>query len=251
MDEATTVSPAIVSAPALAAALQRWRLSQPFPPWDEALAPRALAPMYRLSAGSVADEVKSASQLVGDVAERLRRLTRAYGEWRIFEAGPYFDLTPAQVALLTRIVERAATVHVVFYVDALLPTFQSLHAYAAAMPTAAMLSTEHAGMIYATLAGHWQRMLEVIDGVRSSLRHDINFLAFNGAREEQERWARLQPGAARHSDAPWSSIRVAACPTLTLAVDFPIPAFRQPGRKRRLMRTWQRLHRQPTNRMFR
>ena len=203
--------------------------------------------MYRLSTGSVADEIRSASQLVGDVAERLRRLTRAYGEWRVFEAGPYFDLTPAQVRLLTRIVERAATVHVAFYVDAVLPAFRAAHIYAATQTTTATVSTEHAEMIYATLAGHWQRMLEVIDGVRSNLQHDISFLAYSGGREEQERWARIRPTSSHRSDAPWFSTSNGACPTRTLTVDFPLPAFRQPGRKRRLMRTWQRLYRRPTD----
>lgn len=257
------MSSAIVSAPALAAALQSWRLYEPFPPWHEALAPHALPPMYRLPAGSVADEVQSATRLVGEVAERLRRLKRAYGEWRVFEPGPYFDLTPMQVALLTRVVERAATVHVIFFVDALLPTFQTVHryAYTAHRYTAHRYATqqiavetsgaEHDETIYTTLAGHWQHMLEVINGVRAELRRDIGFLAFSGAVEEQARWERVLPGSSRNPATPWASTPASALPTLTLSVDFPMPAFRQPGRKRRLMRTWQRLYHQRASRTIR
>jgi len=190
-------------------------------------------------------------RLVGETAERLRRLTRAYGEWRVFEAGPYFDLTVAQAGLLTRVVERAATVHVVFYVDALLPSFQDAHRTAAQAAMQAAASVEHDEMIYRMLAGQWRRLLEVIDTVRTALAHDINFLAFNGAMEEQARWAHVQHGAPGSPIAPWTLTPACALPTLTLSVDFPIPAFRQPGRKRRLMRTWQRLHRWPTDRTIR
>ena len=250
MDETTTASPALVSAPALAAALQQWRPHNPLPPWDEALAQHTLAPMYRLSASSIVDEIQSATRLVGEVTERLRRLARAYGEWRVFEPGPYFDLTPAQVALLTRVVERAATVHVVFFVDVLLPSFQAAYQTAARMSLSVNASAEQHEMIYATLTGHWQRMLEIIDGTRTEMQHDISFLAFNGAAEEQARWAHVSPNTITGSTAPWALTPASALPTLTLAVDFPLPAFRQPGRKRRLMRTWQRLYRQPANRKY-
>lgn len=211
--------------------------------------------MYRLKPGSVTEEAHAAVQLAGEVAERMRRLPRAYGEWRIFEPGPYFDLTPAQVALLTRIVERAATVHVVFFLDALLPAFQAVHAYAAQMAMA-MGSTEQDEMIYATLAARWQRMLGVVDAARRHLHDDIRFLALNGAKEEQERWLGTQYLRQNLKQnlkqdmldiqqnmlaaAPWASPERSS--TLTLSIDFPLPAFRQPGRKRRLRRTWQRLY---------
>lgn len=207
--------------------------------------------MYRLSTGNVAEEATSATQLVGDVAERLRRLARAYGEWRIFEAGPYFDLTPTQVTLLTRVVERAETVHVVFFVDALLPAFQAVHRYAAAQAAMTPTTSEHIETIYTTLVAHWQRMLEVFEEVRSRLRHDISFLAFSGAAEEQTRWAHVRPSANANASAPWALTPASVLPTLTLSVDFPLPAFRQPGRKRRLRRTWQRLFRRPTGRTIR
>jgi hypothetical protein len=231
----------IVSVPALAASLRGWRIRDPFSPVDGALEIHALAPMYRLSAGTVVEETHAATQVAGEVAERLRRLTRAYGEWRVFEPGPYFDLSPAQVSLLTRVVERASTVHVVFFVDALLPAFQAVQRYAAQVAMATG-SAEQDETIHATLTGHWRRMLDVIEAARTHLSDDISFLAFSGAAEEQERWMRSQRSGRIDPVAPWSSLERSAVPTLTLSVDFPMPAFRQPGRKRRLLRMWQRLY---------
>ena len=232
------------------AALQNWRRRQPIPPWDEALTQRTLAPMYRVSASSIAEEIQAATRLVNEMTDRLHRLMRAYGEWNIFEPGPYFDLTPTQVALLTRVVERTATVHVVFYVDALLPAFQAVHQYAARHQFSTPASAEQDEMIYTTLAGHWQRMLEVVRGARMELRHNIGFLAFSGEVEEQARWAHVQAHVGHGLALPWASTPASVLPTLTLSVDFPLPAFRQPGRKRRLQRTWQRLYRQPAHRNF-
>jgi hypothetical protein len=137
-------------------------------------------------------------------------------------------------------VERAATVHVTFCLDVLLPAFQNVHAYAAqvAMTTG---SAEQDETIYTTLTAHWQRMLTVIGAARHHLHQDIGFLALNGASEQQERWIRVQR-TKQGLAAPWASLERSATPTLTLSIDFPLPAFRQPGRKRRLMRTWQRLY---------
>ncbi|MCS6827155.1 MAG: hypothetical protein NZ553_11120 [Caldilinea sp.] len=227
--------------PALALALHRWRQRVPLPPVDEALKTPALAPMYRLSAGSVAEEARAAAQLTAEVAERMRRLTRAYGEWRIFEPGPYFDLTPRQVELLTRIAERVSTVHVIFYIDALLPAFQAVQNYAAHM-TPNQGSVEQIEMIHETLLERWRRLLEVIDDARVHLAEDVNFLGLSGAREEQEHWLPMQRVAGLNGSADWLLAGRRTLPSLTLSIDFPLPAFRQPGRKRRLMRTWRRLY---------
>jgi hypothetical protein len=232
-------SAAAASIPALAAALRAWQTGAQVISNATALQPRTLAPMYRLTTGSVEAEAHAAAQLVTEVAERLRRLKRAYGEWRTFEPGPYFDLTPAQVALLTRVTERVATVHVLFYVDALLPAFQSVQLYAARFPVHRG-STEQSDMVYTTLASHWRRMLEVVTAVQQRLRHDIDFLALSAAAEEQERWAPAQRLTGTISDPPWCVQRRGDLPSLTLSIDFPLPAYRQPGRKQRLRRTWQR-----------
>ena len=89
---------AVVSVPALAAALRRCEQGNPIPPAGATLDAQQLVPMYRLAPGTVEDEAHAAAQLVNEVGERMRRLAGAYGEWRLFEAGPYFDLSPAQVA---------------------------------------------------------------------------------------------------------------------------------------------------------
>lgn len=233
------IQTAAASIPALAAALRAWQTGAPVVSVAGVLPPRTLAPMYRLVAGAVDAEAQAAAQLTTEVAERLRRLKRAYGEWHTFEPDPYFDLTPAQVALLTRVTERVATVHVAFYVDALLPAFQETQHYAARF-AAHSGSTEHSDMVYTTLASHWRRMLAVVDAVHRRLRHDIDFLALNAAAEEQERWAPVQRLAETSAEQPWCGQARHLFPSLTLSIEFPLPAHRQPGRKRRLRRTWQR-----------
>ena len=60
------------------------------------------------------------------------------------------------------------------------------------------------------------------------------YLALNGAAEERWRrqaaWQRpAAPGVAAHLLPALATI-----PTLTLITDFPLPAWRQPGRRRRL-----------------
>jgi len=238
-DPVQTLTTTAVSIPALAAALCAWQSGAPITPIGAVLQSRLLAPMYRLPAGSIDVESHAAAQLVSEVAERLRRLQRAYGEWRTFEPGPYFDLTPAQVNLLTRVTERVATVHVVFYVDALLPTFQATQAYAARFAVYCG-SAEHSDTVTATLASHWRRMLATVEAVHARLRHDIDFLALSAAAEEQERWIAHQRLVGASNDQPWGAPGNHRLPSLTLSIEFPLPAYRQPGRKRRLRRTWQR-----------
>lgn len=235
---------AIVSIPALAAALRAWQRGAGVAPVTAALEPWRLAPMYRLPAGAVAQEADAAAQLAAEVAERLRRLARAYGEWRLFEPGPYFDLTPAQVATLTRVTERVATVRVIVYLDALLPAFRTVATFAASTP-AHMGSAEHSDMVYTTLTAHWERMLEVVHGARRRLHDNISFLAHNGAAEEQERWREAPRSGPGKTAGPWWATDWHAAPTLTLSIEFPLPAYRQPGRTRRLRRTWQRRYRLP------
>lgn len=228
-----------VSIPALAAALCAWQRGAPVTPIGEVLQPRLLAPLYRLPAGGIDVESHAAAQLVSEVAERLRRLQHAYGEWRTFEPGPYFDLTPTQASLLTRVTERVATVNVVFYVDALLPAFQATQAYAARF-AAYCGSAEHSDTVAATLASHWRRMLAIVEAVHARLRQDIDFLALSAAAEEQEHWIARQRLSETGNDQPWCARGNHRLPSLTLSIEFPLPAYRQPERKRRLRRIWQR-----------
>ena len=193
--------------------------------------------MYRLAPGTVEDEAHAAAQLVNEVGERMRRLAGAYGEWRLFEAGPYFDLSPAQVALLIHLSERVSTVHAIFFVDPLLPAFQAAHACASATFQRADAGFD-AGRLD-EMVRRWQRLIAVVDLARRHLSDDIAFLSLNAGLEEQEHWAHQSPVVAERV-TPWHSNGRLALPTLTLAFDFPLPAFRQPGRLRRLRRSRQR-----------
>lgn len=225
--------------PALAAALRRAEQGAAIPPVDAALDARLLAPMYRLAPGSVEEEAHAAALLVGEAGERMRRLARAYGEWHLFEPGPYFDLAPAQVERLTHISERVSTVHALFFIDPLLPAFQAAHRCAMTefQPAVAGLGAEGLDEVLE----RWRRLVAVIDLARRHLSEDIAFLSLNAGIEEQERWAVAVPSAPERA-LPWHATGRLALPTLTLAVDFPLPAFRQPGRLRRLRRSHQRRH---------
>ena len=84
-----------------------------------------LVPMYRVDGENALTEAMTAAHLASTVAERLRRLASAYGEWDQFEPAPYFDLLPMQAVQIVSIVERVSTVHVTFFADVLLPSFQA------------------------------------------------------------------------------------------------------------------------------
>lgn len=209
----------------------------PIPPAGTTLDAQQLVPMYRLASGTVEDEAHAAAQLVNEVGERMRRLAGAYGEWRLFEPGPYFDLAPAQVALLIHLSERVSTVHAVFFVDPLLPAFQA--ARICASNTFQRAATGFDANDFDEMVERWHRLVAVVDLARRHLSEDIAFLSLNAGIEEQERWASFAPIVAERG-TPWHAGGRLALPTLTLAVDFPLPAFRQPGRLRRLRRSRQR-----------
>jgi hypothetical protein len=81
---------------------------------------------------------------------------------------------------------------------------------------------------------HWQRLVSVIRATRALLDNEIAFWAANGSSDERARWR----WAWATDPAPGISAELlpslAQTPTLTLAVDFPLPTYRQPGRRRRL-----------------
>lgn len=232
---------AILSTPALAAALRTLGRT-PLPPLP-VLEPRQLSPMYRLTAGDLEQEATAAAHLAAELAERLRRLNQAYGEWDLFEPGPYFDLQPEQTELLVHVVERVSTVHVCFYVDALLPAFQAAvaHLHMELAPSFGRNGADAQEQIAAQeqMAAHWRRLVAVMHGARQRLEHDTGFLITNNAGEERARWraAWQQPAAPL---LPELTPRLPDTPTLTLSTDFPLPAYRQPGRLRRLRRAQQR-----------
>ena len=58
------------------------------------------------------------------LAERLRRLPRAYPHWHRFDPAAYFDLHPHQVEAMVRIEALGATLDVTIYADFLSPAFR-------------------------------------------------------------------------------------------------------------------------------
>ena len=231
----------ILSTPALAATLRTLgRLDSP-PPSPPVLEPHLLTPMYRISGGSVEQVAAAAAHLVSDLAERLRRLAAAYGEWRTFEAEPYFDLYGEQVQLLVHIAERVSTVYVAFYVDALLPSFQAAVDCLAYELAPARFQNGAFVQAQAAMSEHWQRLLAVQQAAREHLAHDAGFLAANGAGEERNRWRTAWQSPPPAGLAPLLAPPLLETPTLTLSIEFPLPAYRQPGRLRRLRRARRRL----------
>ena len=82
---------------------------------------------------------------------------------------------------------------------------------------------------------HWQKLDAVIRATRVLLDNEISFWAANGSSDERARWRWAwandpAPGVDGGLLPPLAQIS-----TLTLAVDFPLPAYRQPGRRRRLI----------------
>lgn len=230
----------ILSTPTLAAALRtlgRAADPLPFPP---VLEPHLLTPMYRVSGGDVEQEAASAAHLVSDLAERLRRLAAAYGEWRTFEPEPYFDLYGEQARLLVHMAERVSTVYVTFYVDALLPSFQAAVDCLALELAPARFQHGAYAQAQAEMGERWLRLITVLQGARQHLANDAGFLASNGAGEERSRWRAAWQAPPPPGLAPLLAPALAETPTLTLSFEFPLPAWRQRGRLRRLRRAQQR-----------
>jgi hypothetical protein len=209
-------------------------------PTPEALAPHLLTPMYRVARGDTAQEAASAARLISDLAERLRRLAGAYGEWQQFEVEPYFDLHSEQADLLVNVAERVSTVHVTIYADSLLPSFQSAVDFLAQELAPARFRNGAYPAAQEVMREHWRSLVMVIERTRAYLADDAGFLAGNGAGEERSRWRRAWQTPAPVGLLPALAPSLAATPTLTLSIEFPLPAARQPGRLRRLRRARQR-----------
>jgi len=232
----------LLSAPALAVALRTLDGSRYRLPPALALNERLLPPMYRVRGENAAVEIESATRMIGEIVERLRRLTGAYGEWRDFDVPAYFDLPAASAATLVRVVERVSTVHVLFYTDPLLPTFQRASNFWAAAFIPAYAHHQETPEAYRhfwqelqpTMAAQWQGLVQVLTGVRNRLIEDIGFLTTSGALDERLRWQRQWRTGAVPGLQEIVQMDLAAVPTLTLALDFSLPTHRQPHRLRRL-----------------
>lgn len=225
--------------------------------------------MYRLQAHTVTQEIDHAVRVVEETAERLRRLASAYGEWQTFDASAYFDLTPTQATSLVYLVERVSSVHVRFFTDLLLPSFQHAvtgwqmdyapgyvglrHELRTGLPTANGMRNENGNGAFARavqpqMLAHWDRVLAVIDGVYRRLAGDIILLSMSGAEEERNRWRHYwQMNPQLGLDAALLPA-LASLRTLTLTFDFPLPINRQPDRLRRLRYNRQRRNRRSAQR---
>ncbi|MCD6290706.1 MAG: hypothetical protein J7M34_09415, partial [Anaerolineae bacterium] len=85
-----------------------------------------LVPAYRVrETEDVGREARLLASAVAILAERVVRLENAYGRWRPFEPGPYFDLRPQHAALMCEIEERGNLVHVRLYADLLSPSVRA------------------------------------------------------------------------------------------------------------------------------
>lgn len=251
-------APALRSLPGLAAALRTTgrRTFQLVP--EPILRDRALVPMYRVSNHLHAREVHDAVQSVETITERLRRLSAAYGEWQVFDPSAYFDLTDPQIGALVHVSERVSTVHVTFYADLLLPTFRRavrywaghfVNAHAAAFTTPGVHNrTTHFDDDFAhdaqpEMVRLWRSLHTIVEEVRATLADDPGFMATLATREEQANWYGYWDEAATAGIADELLPSLGAVPTLTLMYEFPLPAYRQSGRRRRLRQNRERRRR--------
>lgn len=252
----STATLALSSSPAFAAALRAMASPGGFAAlWQSQ---SELVPMYRITGTDVNSEIDAASRVLSEVLERLRRLHDAYGEWQLFDIPAYFDLTESQAAALIHVSERVSTVHVTFYADLLLPTFQQSLAYWAQtfapayqqMDQGADAYTRFLTEVQPAMIEQWQRLLSVITQSRKLLLEDVSFLAANGGQEERGQWRHWWDRPPAPGLDPRLTPELKQLPTLTLSLDFPLPAHRQPHRLRRLRRNRDR-HRAERRRMGR
>ncbi|HXF64578.1 MAG TPA: hypothetical protein VNK95_23305, partial [Caldilineaceae bacterium] len=234
-------SSAISSTPGLAAALRQSHRRLELPgSFRSLLRGDPLVQMYRIPVGqgenAVAEEARAAAHVLLAVADRLRRLSSAYGEWRDFDASAYFDLSYPQTARLVRVVERVNSVHVTFFADLLLPAFQSaesfwLETYRSQyrMLRAQLRHGGEGGAPLETVMAfgdhcqpqmveHWQRLVQVVEQTRCLLDDELGFWAANGGDEERARWRWVWQRPPAPGVAPALLPELQTIPTLTLAV---------------------------------
>ena len=239
----------ITSVPALAAAMRTLVYAPVVQPLHALLNHDPLVPMYEVTGDSQHAEAVALVRALEEIGERLRRLHAAYGEWKEFDTGAYFDLSPAQTQRLVRVSERVSAVHVTFFVDLLLPSFRHAEQYwhdrfcpaywqmmdglRAAEEPSRQVNT-FTRQVQPQMIQRWASLCAVVQRARTLMEQDSAYLVAYISEEERARWRhawhqdptiglnqRLQP------DLP-------SVPTLTLSTEFPLPTRRQPGRLRRL-----------------
>ncbi len=113
------------SLPALAAALAEPQRAWPCQSDARALLNQPLVPAYRVPARGRHEECRRRlADAVAILAERLDRLPQAYGQWRVFDAGAFFDLRPCQLQALLRMESLGATLDLTLHADLLSPAFR-------------------------------------------------------------------------------------------------------------------------------
>jgi hypothetical protein len=247
--EAVAQATPLTSAPALAAAIRQTDRDIHLSPIYRVLHSSKVTPMYRIGGHGTKKEAQSAANVLTELADRLRRLESAYGEWKHFDAEAYFDLPSRQVSQLVKVSERVSTVRATIFMDLLLPSYQRAEAFWFRQFRRDYQAL-HNNLTYGTeplpdvarfyeqsqprMAAYWQHLLKVIRGARAALDADAGFLAVNGSEDERARWRKAwtQP-PARGLDQTLMPLSQ-NIPTLTLSFDFPLPINRQPGRLRRL-----------------
>jgi hypothetical protein len=253
----------ITSAPALAAALRETDHIEAAT-WIGDLFPAdALVPMYQVNNGSIDEEAAAAAHVVSETAERLRRLADAYAEWSTFDASAYFDLSERQAAQLVRVHERISTVYVTFQADLLLPSFRKAESFwvgrfCPIYHAAYLCSAQHPGLrgeeepdaeiqflseIQPEMIARWRHLLQVLQHARTTLMNDIGFLSANGSQDERARWQYAWEQRPARCLAAALRPALSQVPTLSLAYEFPLPAYRQSGRRRRLQQHRERQRR--------
>ena len=233
----------ICSFPALAAQLRRVQLWQVNPVTNLASELDRLVQAYTIRPyEQVKSEADAAVHVVHHVLDRLHRLGAAFGEWSTFDASAYFDLTETQLNRLLRFEERVTTVHFVFFVDPLLPSFQSALNYFQQQfaPVYQIrlndieLAEHFQHNLQPVMVEHWLRLQRTLLLTRSRLTDDLSFLAMNGAEEERWRYRQAWTSAPSSGVDERLAPPLRQIPTLTLSHEFPLAAYRQPGRKRRM-----------------
>ncbi|MYH61391.1 MAG: hypothetical protein F4148_06390, partial [Caldilineaceae bacterium SB0675_bin_29] len=112
------------SVPALAAEMRQIDTCALPAPYTEIFNTRSLSPAYLVQNHVGAREVQTAVTTIAQAADKLRRMSRAYGEWQEFDVPAFFDLWPEHAPHLVRVEERVSTVYVTFFAVLLVPTYQ-------------------------------------------------------------------------------------------------------------------------------
>lgn len=221
---------------------------------------RSLSSTYTVQNHTAAREAQTAVTTVAQTADRLRRLAKAYGEWSEFDVPAYFNLWPEHAPHLVHIEERVSTVNVTFFADMLLPSFQraeqywvqeffpayqAAHSFQGRTADCSSFTAHFLEYEQPKMCAYWGKLVSVALEARRALWNDIGFLAGAAAGEEEARWrwAWRCPPPPGLDDRLLPSLR--QLPTLTLGIEFPLPAYRQPGRTRRLRRMWESELRRP------